>query len=250
MKTLSKIIRSALHQRGKADVPQIGNVSPICPYCGNALERKPTRKRKCPECGQTIYVKKRPSDGILVLVTARQARQIDEQRERLRELREWEKRRKDPEFASIERQLRKQWGKDPSLSDVLWALANKRLMQHASNGDWGLYRNVKLEMAEILRKWSRRPREALQFYLEVFYLDLNGPVNTGGNRRVKPFDQRQAFIAPVVVRRIRRLAKKADVTPAELRQMLIRAAETVGPSGLPVGPQTCWRRLRDYMQAR
>lgn len=29
-----------------------------CPYCNNPLEKKPTRKKKCPSCGEYIYVKK------------------------------------------------------------------------------------------------------------------------------------------------------------------------------------------------
>jgi DNA-directed RNA polymerase subunit M/transcription elongation factor TFIIS len=180
MKILSRIFKpsSSRPQRG-AHEPQIGNVESVCPYCGSILERKPSRKRKCPECGQTIHVRKRPSDGATVLLTADQAQQIDEQRERRRELKEWERRRKDPEFVSIERQLRKKWGREPSLSDVLWALANKRLLRHAARGDWGLYRNTKLEMAEILHRWSKRPSDALRFYLEVFFLDLSSL--DGGN---------------------------------------------------------------------
>ena len=28
-----------------------------CPYCGNKLEKKPSRKKKCPHCQKDIYVR-------------------------------------------------------------------------------------------------------------------------------------------------------------------------------------------------
>ena len=29
-----------------------------CPYCGGKLEKKPTRKKKCPHCSEFIMVRK------------------------------------------------------------------------------------------------------------------------------------------------------------------------------------------------
>ena len=36
----------------------LGTSQSICPYCNQALEPKPKRKKKCPHCNGTIYVSK------------------------------------------------------------------------------------------------------------------------------------------------------------------------------------------------
>jgi DNA-directed RNA polymerase subunit RPC12/RpoP len=58
---------------------KIGDVEPKCPYCGHTLEKKPVRKKKCPSCGNFIFVRTRPSDRQKVLVTEQQAAQIERQ---------------------------------------------------------------------------------------------------------------------------------------------------------------------------
>jgi hypothetical protein len=58
---------------------EIGFVDAICPYCSSALEKKPSRKKKCPDCGNFIYVRTRPIDRERVLVTEEQTAEIDRQ---------------------------------------------------------------------------------------------------------------------------------------------------------------------------
>lgn len=48
-----------------------------CPYCAVLLQRVPTRRTKCPDCGQDIYVKATPSDPVKRLVTASRAAEIE-----------------------------------------------------------------------------------------------------------------------------------------------------------------------------
>ncbi len=57
----------------------IGNIDAICPYCGNRLEKKPGRKKKCPHCGNFIHVRTRPLDNQKVLATEKQTEAINEQ---------------------------------------------------------------------------------------------------------------------------------------------------------------------------
>ncbi len=57
----------------------IGNIEAICPYCGNRLDRKPGRKKKCPHCDNFIHVRTRPLDNQKVLVTEKQMEAINEQ---------------------------------------------------------------------------------------------------------------------------------------------------------------------------
>lgn len=58
----------------------IGNVDSICPYCNTELKKKPGAKKKCPECGNYIYVRTRPFDGLKVLVTEEMTKEIEIQK--------------------------------------------------------------------------------------------------------------------------------------------------------------------------
>lgn len=151
-------------RRAKLKLRSVGNLEAVCPYCNQSLEKKPGRKKKCQHCGQFIYVRTRPSDEQQVLVTEAQAEEIGEQ---------WsivngthiaylaEKKR----FAGEKDKLAKRFGREPSDNDVRWSQLNQELLQHARQRNWGLFRNAKFEMAEILRK-EDKSTDALGFYLE------------------------------------------------------------------------------------
>ena len=63
----------------KLGLKEIGFVDAVCPHCSSTLEKKPIRKKKCPDCGKYIYVSTRPIDGEKVLVTEAQSAEIDRQ---------------------------------------------------------------------------------------------------------------------------------------------------------------------------
>lgn len=140
----------------------------------------PKRKVECANCGNPVYVRTRPSDKKQVLVTKEQTDKIEEQwsivngthQEYLAEKNRFakEKERLTAKFAA---------GKPASDSDVEWSLLNKDSIKHAQEGNWGLYRNTRFAMAEFFKR-RLKLKEALAFYFEVCYLDLNGPNNTGG----------------------------------------------------------------------
>ena len=156
----------------------IGNIDAICPYCNQVLKKKPGRKKKCPSCSQFIYVRTRPSDKKQVLATEAQAEQIEEQWSVVNGTHDTYLRVKR-RFAEEKTRLATRFGREPSDNDVQWGLLNQELLEHVQQRNWGLFRNTKFAMAEILRKENRLPA-ALGGYLEVCYLDLNGPHNTGG----------------------------------------------------------------------
>jgi DNA-directed RNA polymerase subunit RPC12/RpoP len=165
-------------RKAKPRFEAIGNTEATCPHCNHALDKMPGRKKKCPHCGNFMFVRTRPRDEQRVLVTEDQAEQIEEQ---------WsivngthgeylaEKKRVSEEKA----RLAKRFGKEPSDNDVAWSMLNQDMMEYASQQNWGLFRNAKFQMAEILRKESRL-EQALATYLEVCYIDLNGPSNMSG----------------------------------------------------------------------
>lgn len=69
-----------------------------------------------------------------------------------------------------------QQGIEPSESDIEWHLLLDELIEHAKNNQWGLYSNTILRMAEHLYKLKEFD-QSLRKYLNVLYLDINGPNN-------------------------------------------------------------------------
>jgi hypothetical protein len=151
--------------------------------------------------------------------------------------------------------LAKQFGRAPSENDVKWGLLNKEVIEHALNGDWGLYRNTRFQMAELLRKESKF-KQALSMYCWVCYLDLNGPRNTGGLkdpallRAYPPFSPREAFLAPGIISRLAGITKKLHVDEEEVLAVFREAAEhDYKGLKLPVQPTEAWPKLRKELFA-
>jgi hypothetical protein len=71
----------------------------------------------------------------------------------------------------------------------------------------------------------------------ICYLDLNGPENGGP----KPYDPKSGHLAPVIVERARRLAKKLAVS--DLRARFIDVATRRQLTGMPVKPDAAWKKL-------
>jgi hypothetical protein len=196
-----------------------------------------------------MSVRTRPSDRKRVLLTEQDAAKIDELW--MIENGTYEAHlAQEQEFQQQKAILAAKWGRAPSDTDVRWALYNKQLAQHAKNGDWGLYRNTRLEMANLLKR-EKRYRQALDTYLEISYFDANGPSNMGGPhdpeflRRFPPFDQAMAFQAPAILRSVLELSDSLDISENDLKQAFMVIANRLHESmRLPVSPESGWDVLR------
>jgi len=237
------------NQKMRRKLQSVGNVDAVCPHCNQPLVKKPGRKKKCPHCGEFIFVRTRPSDEQRVLVTAAQAEEIEEQ---------WsivngthaEYLAQNKRFSDEKAKLATRFRREPSENDIKWSLLNKDLIGHANNANWGLYRNAKCEMAEILRKESRTS-PALELYLEVLYLDVNGPNNIGGIRdtdllkEFPPFNKKDAFLAPGVVSRAAATIQELELDDKGVKSIFFKVAERNFTSlQLPVTPDTGWRKIQ------
>jgi predicted RNA-binding Zn-ribbon protein involved in translation (DUF1610 family) len=229
----------------------VGNLEAMCPYCNQSLEKKPVRKKKCPHCGQFIYVRTRPSDEHQVIVTEAQAEEIAEQWSIVNGTHDAylaEKKR----FTEEKDKLAKRFGREPSDNDVRWSQLNQELIEHARQRNWGFFRNAKFEMAEILRK-EGRSAGALGFYLEVCYLDLNGPNNTSGItdsellRQYPPWNPKDltANLAPGILDRVARIIQKNNQSPATVEEIYRTRASVLHTSlRLPLSPASVWPKIR------
>ena len=233
----------------KSRFQDVGNVCAVCPYCNKTLEKKPGRKKKCPSCSNFIYVRTRPKDGKRVLITKDQIEVLEEQWSIVKGMHAQFLENK--RIIENERKyLAKKFGHIPSENDIRWSLLNKDLIKHARNANWGFYRNAKFCMAEILCKESKTSR-ALATYLEVLYLDVNGPSNTGGIRdrdllkEFPPFNKKDAFLAPGVLGGARDLIQELNLDHKGTKAIFDKIAErNFANLHLPVTPEQGWRKIK------
>lgn len=221
-----------------------------CPNCHKTLSKIPGAKTKCPHCGEFMFIRTRPKDNVRVVVTKAEANKIDEEWSIVAGTHDIFVAEKE-ELVKEKEVLRKRFGgKEPSDNDVRWSLLNKQLMEHAKNGDWGLYRNARFQMAEILRG-EMKLKDALRIYFEVYYLDLNGSSNTGGIKDTEllkefpPFDpHRDSFLAPGVIDLIKRIVIKLNLNKEEIKQIFIENNSRVEKSlRLPLSVEKSWQLL-------
>lgn len=209
-----------------------------CPSCHKSLFKIPGAKTKCPHCGVAMFVRTRPQDRVRMVVTKADADEIDK---------DWAvcggiTHSFIPDQIELEKEkkiLRNKFaGKEPSNADVIWAILNKRIIEEASSGNYGLYRNGLFDMAEIARG-EFRLKQALQFYFEVCYFDLNG-----SNNAHPPFDPTRSALAPMVIYDIQKIINRLDIYKNEIRTIFIEHnLKMYGSWKLPLSPDQCWSEL-------
>lgn len=198
-----------------------------------------------------MYLKKTPTSETKTIVTEEQAKDIERQWERHYEEGALEQRlSSDPEYGReyerVKADLEAKRGTEPSAGDIRWALANKQLLRHARRQDWGLYRNVKHNMASQL-KAENKLKQALLTYLEICYLDMNGPNNLGGMgdpdmlKKYPPFDPVTGLLAPGVVWEVRELSDDLGLHPGDVKSLFIEiAVRNHKKLPLPIDPAQGW----------
>ncbi len=222
-----------------------------CPHCEKVLDKIPGKKKKCSFCSEYIYVRTRPGEKGRFLVKEDEIDKIDE---------EWaiengchneflqEKKREE----GIRNEGRGKWGSAFSENDVKWRMLNEDYLKHVWNKDFGLARNSRLEMGDICKK-ERKLDLALNFYLEVCYLDLNGCINAGGYKddtemlkEYPPFDKTQAILAPGVIKIIKNVVEKQGLDEEKVKDCYLATNKQVCRSALnpPLEPLQCWETLR------
>jgi hypothetical protein len=131
-----------------------------------------------------------------------------------------------------------------SEADRAWQVLQRQAIQHAKAKDWGLYTNVRLDMAGQLRREGNAQR-ALDGFLEVLYLDMNGPGNSGAG-----WEPALAVIAPAVVEWAWKECGNCEVDDVEeLKQgFLKKAAKQYEALSLPISPENAWPQIRDALE--
>lgn len=135
-------------------------------------------------------------------------------------------------------------------NDTQWRQFNTDLLLHAQRMNWSNYRMTRYDMAEFLRNEGKL-QNALETYLEVCYLDLNGAEN---RERIKDdpemlkqfpaFDPKLSFLAPAVIRRIKSIIKKLKLEISSIRDLFSTHNTKIQQNlNLPVSVDSCWKIL-------
>lgn len=244
----------------------IGHDDGRCPYCATPLVKLPRQKRPCPHCGKVMFPRKRPVDGKVVLFREEELEELNEQRAiayGTYEIYLDGKARQEDARA----RLRKKFGGEPSKSDVNWSLLIDDLVQHANRKQWGLYRNTKLAMAQQLTE-EGKTRAALDAWMEVAYLDMNGANNAasemteteleqmdrdfvamGGEKLPRPFDLRYADLLPHTVGQVQDCCQTLGASIDEAKLIFESACKRAPAKSLhPLSPAQAWLQLREALE--
>jgi hypothetical protein len=227
---------------------EVGSTEKNCPYCSVVLAKFPGRKTKCKACQNYIYVRTRPSDEQRILVKESELVRVEElwaikngtYEDFLSNRKEY-----DDEKEFLCRKL----NREPTDLDIQLSLLEKQLPMHAENADWGLYRNSKMHIAKLFFK-TEKYKAALKEYLEVQFLDLNGPNNAIRMNGVPlkgcpPFTPDAAFIAPGIVYEIERIANKLNLDIASIEDEFISYSEILRRElKLPLSAKAAWNKLK------
>ncbi len=233
---------------------EIGNLDSTCPNCGTQLEVRPSRKKKCPHCGEFIYVRTRPADRARVLVNEAEAKELEIQWSLASGTRQ-PLVQDEEHFEMVRSQLADRFAQEPADNDVWWSIYNTDLVERTTRGDWGLYRNTRFSMGELLRS-EGKPHQSLEAYLEVSYLDSNGPRNLGGRfdpnllKNFPPFEREMAFQAPGVIERISRVMDYLEMDIENLKAVYLSVAERLRQRiHSPVKAEDAWNDLSSELRA-
>ena len=81
-----------------------------------------------------------------------------------------------------------------TIENALVFICQENMVKHKLKGNMGLYRNSILNIGQIYHKFGDK-KSALNYFLKVCFIDLNGP----NNGLSILYDRSFAFLAPAVV---------------------------------------------------
>jgi hypothetical protein len=234
---------------GQSVFTALGKAENRCPHCDVDLERRPSRKTKCPNCGNFMYVRTRPYDMMQVLVTYEEAELIDRQRSVTSGIHDgfiYEAESLD----AMRKELTKRLQRPPTDFEVKSEICLQQQSGHAKEWNWGLYRNNRFQIAEFQRAAGRLPK-ALAIYYEVCYIDLNGPNNSGALREWPdllkehpPFRPDREGLAPAIIELLSATAGFLNLNADQIKIGFLEVAERVRQEiGTPLSAAEAWTQL-------
>lgn len=235
--------------RGKK-FTDLGMVGSHCASCDVQFETRPKRKTKCQECGEFNYVRKRPLDGISVLLREDeiveserqsawkigQGTTFDEQLDR---------------YANKLHDLKSSLGTAVSAVDVRLALLNEDIVVFSQQRDWISVRQTYQTIAMHCESEADYKRAAILFMV-VFIYDANGArrgysedvLDELGRGLYPDFDSSRSWESPArVCGGIANNLEKSNISITEAEEVFMNEAAKFMNDLMPLTPEEVWSRL-------
>lgn len=230
----------------------IGRTDSLCPYCGAEQKPRPKAKKKCRECGGFIYVRKRPLDEQRVLLKDTDLEQLDEQKAIAGGYHAEFLKQKEKNDAA-KRLLGEKLGRPPDEVEIAIVVQSEDMDEYIKQGNYGMFRNALYDLANALDTKGHY-LQALKAYLQLYYVDYNGPGNIGSGadsvRKLYAWRPSDSGVLPPsdAVRSIVEL----NLGESEVKRLFISEAAAIKERlGTPLAPEEVWskfsRRLFDWV---
>ena len=230
----------------------------VCPNCGVELKKEPKRKTVCGNCKKPIYVKSRPTDRKKVIVTQEQAEDIEHEWAVTRELGtlpDVDRKR----FEKIRTAQKEKYGKEipqqlhGALHNIRYQSYQRQGVEYIKEGHFGLFRNTRHELALLLDEEGKtdeqKLKEALAIYLELCYIDLNGPRNSTKlgrelDKNYQNFEPQEGDLAIGIVAPANHIIARLAVTKNEVKTLFQEHnSRHLSGLNLPLSIDDAWKEL-------
>ncbi len=146
----------------KQEVEKVPERSPTaCPYCLVELEQQPSRQKKCPDCGNLIFVRK----GILITKEEAEIHDVLKRLEQFGISKE--------QFTKHNQELTKQSDQQASVNDTVWRILNELVVEKQSYFE---KKQIYFEMARFSRMEGR---DTKPYIVEVARMELLDIMESG-----------------------------------------------------------------------
>nr|WP_027871157.1 SAP domain-containing protein [[Eubacterium] cellulosolvens] len=106
--------------------------------------------------------------------------------------------------------------------DYIWGRFNQCSMEYADNGQWGLYRNTRLSMAEFLYDEARYV-DSFALYAEVCFYDVNG------KDCYVDYDDPSDLLLEGILSRMKKTAVKSGLSEDQQKKIISEITEDMYP---------------------
>ena len=219
----------------------------------------PKAKKKCPECGQIMYIKSLPTDRKKRLIREEQLADIEEQWAhyyRSKKVQEYMRMNNisTSRYDQIYESLKLKHGAEPSDKDVIIELIELSSMEHSNNYDMGLFRNDIFYKGQMFESFGDK-NSALAMLLEVCYLDVNGPNNRGRFKnnpdllkdypQLDPGVEGDTRLAPGIVMDVKKISTELVLSMDEIQSRFINHNSLVLKAlNPPITPEKAWEKIQ------
>jgi hypothetical protein len=212
-----------------------------CPYCQAPLKQI-LKKANCPSCKEPMINERHFDTKKQMLLTKEQAENLAIEKKHYQDLKWAIQLAEDLELNPREMKKLVSSTQVNTKFSILYVRANDMAMKYALQSEWLSYRNTRQTMGDIVQR-DGHLKKALDFYLAVCFLDLNGPDDEGN------FDVHKGSPKPRVLDSICEITKELDFDKDALKELYISINNLEKNRFIPLSPEETWDKfLSEYMK--